>query len=649
MSSNPSGFVHKVFLTSNRAFAELCASRIRSMHPGLHLEIHCDFEACLSCLFNRIADEDLIRIDYFFIDEMVMALPALDRIPNLYVTFVVSEGIDGVAFELFQYSAGQAPAPSSHSQTCRFISSGLYKGCHIRKSKNRFQRKLISRIETLNIVKSFIPKVHNFFLLGDFLDTCFRKLMGALHATGGVLLLEEKKSGKTIFRRKYGEVPAEEVDETQLRSSQCQSDETKEIRDWNGSKTQIRETGLSTAQICAPVESSHARGYFRIDAERPLPGCGKTLVRVFREQVGLLIDNTAAAREKLKRRNLNPSLIEPEVTIIDKAAGRECRLPAKVPSGWKKDGAPDRESDALRIISDCFAAPVYQRSGCLADSGKHRDRSDYPTEGDDTSRQPRSGKTVTKHTAEGLHLESRFGQIEHLAWLSEFASQFAHEIRNPVTGISSNAQLLYETAEIGKEYKAVIEEILLGSRMLEEVVKKYLNLASPPDPRLEKCCLNLLLEQVYMSMQTKIASQKVTVEFKLREGLPGIYVDPGQVRQVYANLVMNALEAMPEGGKLVIETFLRKDGADSNAPQRRSVVSIISDSGIGIDPQDKERVFDPFYTTKNSGAGLGLYTAFNILRKHDAEIYLLSEAGKGTAVSVGFPVSGYFMTNARLR
>ena len=662
MSSNSSGFVHKVFLTSNRAFAELCASKIMSTHPGLCLDIHSDFELYVSSVHKKVTDADLIRIDYFFIDEAVMALPALDRIQNLHVNFLISEGIDGVAFDLVQCTASQTPDLCGYAQSHQVISSWLYNGFDIRRKRSRFRRELISKIQTLNIVKSFIPKVHSYFLLGEFLDSCFQRLQKTLHSAGGILIVEEKKNSKTIFHKLYGETVLDRAPATRLRSPVCRRGLVfKDVPEPDGSETQGLEARPPAVQICASVESSYARGYFKIEAEPPITACDKALVKVFKEQMGLFIDKTLTSQEMLERLNLNLSLIEPEVDgmmSVDKNKGIQgFDSAAKALTGGNRDEAPGLQCKKLWMVCDCFGTTICQGSRCfvgkagrehqalcdneiriirrngvkrIAKSGWGPDRN--------TMGQVTYGGAVTRYMTERFNL-NKFSHIEQMAWLGEFASELAHEIRNPVTSISSSAQFLCETADIAEEYKAVIEEILLGSKILEETVKKYLNLIKPPAPRLEKCNLNALLEQVCMSMQARIASQKITVELKLGEELPRIYVDPGQVRQVYMNLVMNALEAMPDGGKLEIETFLRTEGADSKTSERTSVVSSISDSGRGINLEDTEKVFDPFYTTKHSGSGLGLYTAFNILRKHNAEIRLFSEAEKGTEVTVSFPFS----------
>lgn len=655
MNDNSSSFIHKVFFTSKRAFAELCASRIRSTHPELCVDIHFDFELYLAGVYKKITDTDLILINYYFTDEVVLAFPALDRFRNLNLTFLVCEGIDGVGFDLIQYAASRNPDVCSYSQPYQVISSGVYEGCHIRKNKSRFLQKLISKIQTLNIVKSFVPKVPNYFFLDNFLDSRFQKLQRALRARGGILVLEEKKGSRTIFRKKYGKALPDLTQSIRLDSPICQTGFVKDMPESVGSEAQPCEATPAVANICASFETSNARGYFKINAEDPITACVKTLVKVFNEQIGLFIDNIISTQEKLERLNLNLSLMEPEVDevmIIDKS--REFDPALEMSPGRNKDELSGRQYNELSIVGDDFGTQGWEgktyhmnRLGkkhqnffenhtrsigngakSKKDCGLDRDRFGGGSE----------GKTV-KDVSERLYLENKSSHLAQLAWLGEYATEFAHEIRNPITGISSSAQFLYETADIAEEHKTVIEEILLGSKILEETVKKYLNLAKPPDPRLEKCSLNLLLEQVCKSLQTKIASQNITIEFKLGEDLPKIYVDPEQVRQVYVNLIMNALEAMTEGGKLAIKTFLRAEEADSETSQCMVVVSSISDSGIGINPRDTDRVFDPFYTTKHSGIGLGLYTSFNILKKHNAEIHLFSERGKGTEVTVDFPLS----------
>ena len=158
MSSNSSGFIHKVFFMSNRSFAELCASRIRAAHPDVRLDIHSEFELFLSGIFSKVTDEDLILINHFFIDEVILALPALDRVRNLHIDFVIHKSIDGVAFDLMQCSGSPNLEPYNPVQPNQVISSKLYRGSRIRRNKSRFRQELKSKIQTLDILKSFIPK-----------------------------------------------------------------------------------------------------------------------------------------------------------------------------------------------------------------------------------------------------------------------------------------------------------------------------------------------------------------------------------------------------------------------------------------------------------------------------------------------------------
>ncbi len=650
MNDNSSSCIHKVFFTSERAFAELCASRIRSTHPELCVDIHFDFEFYLAGVHKKITDTDLILINYYFTDEVVQAFPALDCFQNLNLTFLVCDGIDGIAFDLIQYPASQNPDACSYLQPYQVISSGVYEGCHIKKNKSRFLQKVISKIQTLNIVKSFVPKVPNYLFLGNFLDSRFQKLQRVLRARGGTLVLEEKKGNRTIFRKKYGKALPDVTQSTRLGSPVCRTGFAKDMPESAGSEAQIREESPAVADICASFETSNARGYFKINAEDPITACVKALVKVFNEQIGLFIDNIISTQEKLERLNLNLSLMEPEidgVMIVDES--REIDPALEASPGGNRDELSGRQYNELSRVGDYFGTQGWEGNTYYVNrlGEKHQNLFENHTgnigNGAKTKKdcgldRDKFGGGSEGKTVKDFYLENKSSHLAQLAWLGEYATEFAHEIRNPITGISSNAQFLYETADIAEEHKAVIEEILLGSKILEETVKKYLNLAKPPDPRLEKCCLNMLLEQVCKSLRTKIASQNITMEFKLGEDLPKIYVDPEQVRQVYVNLIMNALEAMTDGGKLAIKTFLRAEEADSETSQRLVVVSSISDSGTGINPRDTDRIFDPFYTTKHSGIGLGLYTSFNILKKHNAEIRLFSETGKGTEVTVDFPL-----------
>jgi len=263
--------------------------------------------------------------------------------------------------------------------------------------------------------------------------------------------------------------------------------------------------------------------------------------------------------------------------------------------------------------------------------------SDYVLDYNDRG-QINHGVVFVKDVTDRIHLQERFHRLEQMARLGNFASELAHEIRNPITGISSSAQYLYESSDLKEEHKRIIEDILMGAEMLEGTVKKYLGLARSAEPNLQRSQLNRLIMDVAQVLANEMQRQYITLETDFGENLPDLFLDVDQIRQVYINIILNAIAAMPAGGKILIKTYLHIRETDETASRsKNNVVSTIRDTGKGIRPCDSGRVFDAFYTTKRGGSGLGLFTSQNILRKHEAEIQIISEVDAGTEVIIGFP------------
>jgi two-component system NtrC family sensor kinase len=162
-------------------------------------------------------------------------------------------------------------------------------------------------------------------------------------------------------------------------------------------------------------------------------------------------------------------------------------------------------------------------------------------------------------------------------------------------------------------------------------VKELLEFSREPLPEKETIALDAILDEVaaFFHQQPDFKHIDITKNFAL--GLPHVFADPGQVRQVFMNLVINAGQAMPQGGKLDISTYLSKDG--------NGICAEIKDSGCGIPADDLSRVFDPFFTTKPEGTGLGLSISYGIVVSNGGRIEVRSDTGEGSAFVVILPAA----------
>jgi two-component system NtrC family sensor kinase len=205
----------------------------------------------------------------------------------------------------------------------------------------------------------------------------------------------------------------------------------------------------------------------------------------------------------------------------------------------------------------------------------------------------------------------------------------AHEINNPLGVILGYAGYLEgKIPEDDANYK-YIHEIKRESKRCKKIVQDLLSYARTPRPSLEAVDLNDLLTQIVDFAANHTDMRMVEVRTEFAPGLPPVMLDGDQMRQVAINLILNAGGAMPEGGVLTVATRQVDD---------RHVCIAFSDSGCGIPVESLERIFEPFYTTKERGTGLGLAITKQIIEQHHGEIGIESEPGKGTTVTVTLPI-----------
>jgi len=230
-------------------------------------------------------------------------------------------------------------------------------------------------------------------------------------------------------------------------------------------------------------------------------------------------------------------------------------------------------------------------------------------------------------------LEEKVRRADKLAALATMGAGMAHEIKNPLSSMKVFAQLL-PTRFNDPEYRKKLEEILPREiDRIDRIVESLLSFARASALTFAPVKIDELLDETIADYKEQAKSAKVKVE-KSYASLPPIEVDRGQLSQVFSNLVLNALQAMPEGGALRVMT-LEGDRLDG---EMKTIKVVVSDSGPGISKETQKRLFDPFYTTKYGGTGLGLTISHSIVDGHRGFIDLESEIGKGTSFTISLPV-----------
>jgi signal transduction histidine kinase len=233
-----------------------------------------------------------------------------------------------------------------------------------------------------------------------------------------------------------------------------------------------------------------------------------------------------------------------------------------------------------------------------------------------------------RDVTEQKHLERENERMGRLAALGELSAVIAHEIRNPLSGVGISAQALSRSIHSGDFHESNLKNILKGIRKVDDVIKGLLDFANPKEPVLAPSSVNKVIKEALFFSAPQAQESQITIEKNLGKNLPLVLLDQEQIRRVFVNIILNALQAMPPGGVLQIRT--------ARGTFRRVMVHI-SDTGTGIPPVILKRIFDPFFTTKSQGAGLGLSISRTILEKHRATITCDSQEGQGTIFTILFP------------
>ena len=223
-------------------------------------------------------------------------------------------------------------------------------------------------------------------------------------------------------------------------------------------------------------------------------------------------------------------------------------------------------------------------------------------------------------------MEERLVQSERLATIGRFASQIAHEIRNPLSSITLNVELLEDELDgTAEEARGLIRSVLKELDRLNDIVSEYLQFSRFPKPHLQRGHADNAIQELITNFK---APSNVTIETKLMDSSPEIWLDERLLRQVLENLVRNGVEAIEGLGVVRIET----DVVD------RFFVIRVKDSGRGVPPEIQARLFEPFFTTKAHGTGLGLATSQQIIFEHNGHLVVESQAGKGSTFSILLPL-----------
>jgi signal transduction histidine kinase len=243
-----------------------------------------------------------------------------------------------------------------------------------------------------------------------------------------------------------------------------------------------------------------------------------------------------------------------------------------------------------------------------------------------------SGQILTvEDLTERVQMRQRMERMGRLASLGRLSAGIAHEVRNPLTGISLLLDELHDRL-LGQEGDQKLIRRALGEmERLETLVGELLHFASVPKTEMVQGDISVTIRDTLFLLSRQLEQRQVRLDCDLEEGLPGFPFDANKIKQALLNLLTNAMDSMPEGGALRVGVASCDGG----------VLITIQDSGVGMPPEQIDLIFEPFYTSKSEGTGLGLAITHTIISEHGGRIDAQSQPGKGSLFRIWLPLGGY--------
>lgn len=248
-------------------------------------------------------------------------------------------------------------------------------------------------------------------------------------------------------------------------------------------------------------------------------------------------------------------------------------------------------------------------------------------------------QAIARDVSEQHALTDKLVQADKLVLLGQLSAGVAHEIRNPLAAVNLNLQILKRNIPENSPEYDYVNTALQGVERISRIVEVTLNFSRPTIPDIKQVNLNSLIPTTLELVASVLKRKDITVELQLDDKLPFVAADEKQLQQVFINLITNSADAIKTKGKIIIKTYTE---APIKPTEGEMVVAAITDNGIGISPEDLSKIFNPFFTRKPDGTGLGLPITQRILHQHGGVIDVESKVGEGTTFYVKLPVPKQF-------
>ena len=238
--------------------------------------------------------------------------------------------------------------------------------------------------------------------------------------------------------------------------------------------------------------------------------------------------------------------------------------------------------------------------------------------------------SVMKDVTNQKLIERHLAQMEKLSAIGELSAGLAHEIKNPLAGIKGAIEIIRDGWADGHPNRMILGEVLAEVSRIDRIVMNLLSYSKPRRPDFASVNLVALIEQVISLLDNVADAKKIQLSLKVKKEIPLVTGDENDLKQLFMNLILNSIEAIPNGGSVEVSL---DEISDSN------LCIEVSDNGSGISSERLNKIFQPFYTTKKAGTGLGLATCKRIVLDHGGEIRVESEVGNGTRFRIELPLN----------